>query len=167
MTRDEIIALVLKEEGGYVDNPADPGGATNFGITQRYLDGARLHDPTLPSSVRDLTITQASALYAADQWHAVQGDALPPDVAAVAFDGAINEGPGTVVKLLQQALRVPVDGVIGPATIAAARTNPKAAQLLAAQRGSHYAKIVLAHPGEVVFLDGWMNRIFTIFAAVA
>jgi lysozyme family protein len=163
MTRDQIIAMILELEGGYSNNPADPGGATNHGITQRYLDNARRTRPTLPVSVKDITPADATSLYAADQWQAVKGDSLPAHVAAVAFDGAVNEGPGTVVTLLQQALNLKVDGIMGPGTVAAATANPKAAQLLAAHRAAHYAKSAVARPAELEFVQGWMNRVLDVY----
>lgn len=164
MNRDEIIALTIKLEGGYVNNPADPGGATNMGVTQRYLDNARKTDATLPASVKDLTVGQVTALYRLDQWAAVQGDALPPGVAALAFDGAVNEGPGTAVMLLQQALGIHVDGKLGPATLAAIGplvvSHEDLALEYAARRATHYAAL-----NKGIFELGWMRRLFKVYTA--
>lgn len=161
MTRDETIALIISLEGGYVDNPADPGGKTNMGITQRYLDRAVAADPSLPTHVADLTVAQVTGLYQRDQWAAVHGDALPPALAALAFDSAVNEGPGAAATLLQQALNVPVDGVIGSGTIAAAGRAPASvAGEYAARRAAHYA-----HLNKDTFELGWMRRLFRVYTA--
>lgn len=161
MTRDEIIALIIDIEGGYVDNPADPGGKTNMGITQRYLDRAVAADPTLPTHVADLTIEQVTGLYRRDQWTAVHGDALPPALAALAIDSAINEGPSEAAVLLQQALGVTADGVIGPGTIAAAGRAPASvAAEYASRRAVHYA-----HINKDCFELGWMRRLFRVYTA--
>lgn len=160
MTRDEIIALVIKIEGGYVNNPHDPGGATNMGVTQRYLDSAVAADPSLPTHVADLTVEQVTALYRRDQWAHVHGDSIPPGVAALAFDSAVNEGPGTAVMLLQQALGVHADAIMGPATIAA--ITPAVAAEYAARRAVHYARLGANEPD---FVLGWMRRLFRVYTA--
>lgn len=161
MTRDEIIALIINIEGGLVDNPNDPGGRTNMGITQRYLDHAVAADRSLPTLVDDLTVAQVTGLYRKDQWAAVHGDALPPALAALAIDSAINEGPGAAVMLLQQALGVTVDHVVGPGTIAAAGRAPASvAAEYAARRATHYA-----HLNKDTFELGWMRRLFRVYTA--
>lgn len=169
MTRDQVIALVIQLEGGLVDNPADPGGRTNMGITQRYLD-ARNRAPlavrpslTLPATVDDLTVAQVTWLYQTDQWRAVRGDDIPAPLAALAFDAAVNEGPGTAVMLLQQALGVTADQKMGPATIMACHDNTAAvAAEYAARRAVHYATI---GAGKSVFELGWMRRLVTVYTA--
>jgi lysozyme family protein len=163
ITRDEIIALTIRLEGGYSDNPADPGGRTNMGVTQRYLDHARAaapHGVMLPLDVKDLTVIQVTGMYQRDQWVRVLGDALPPTLAALAFDGAVNEGPGTAVMLLQQALSVHVDQFVGPATLAAISTVPHVELVTeyAARRATHYAKL-----NRPEFVLGWMRRLFTVY----
>lgn len=167
MTRDEIIAKVIGTEGGYVNNPADPGGATKYGITQRYLTNARKSPQfaNLPASVADITAQQAHDLYAADQWQVIKGDSLPPAVALLAFDCAVNAGPGTAANILETALGIPADGVIGPHVIAAsAAANPqKLAAEFAAQNAFHYAKIYAM--GERQFMLGWMRRVITMYTA--
>lgn len=168
MTRDEIIALTIKLEGGFVDNPADPGGRTNMGITQRYLDHVNAHDqhsdPTMPTDVADLTVANVTHLYEVDQWITTGAAVLPPAVAALAFDGGVNEGPGTAVKLLQQALGVTVDQLVGPGTLAAVKTHEADFNALAmeyaARRATHYAAL-----NKGVFELGWMRRLFTVYTA--
>ena len=166
MTRDEIIAAVIGTEGGYVNNPTDPGGATKFGVTQRYLTNARksAQFANLPASVADITAQQAHDLYAADQWQAVHGDSLPPAVALLAFDCAVNGGPGTAANVLESALGIPQDGIIGPHVIAAAKAaDPaKLAAEFAARNAVHYAKF---YTTESQFMLGWMRRVISMYTA--
>lgn len=164
MTRDQIIAKVIGTEGGYVNNPADPGGATKYGITQKYLTNARqgAQFADLPSSVADITAQQAHDLYAADQWQVIKGDSLPPAVALLAFDCAVNAGPGTAANILEAALGIAADGIIGPHVIAASKaTDPQAlAAEFAARNAVHYAKF---YTTESQFMLGWMRRVISMY----
>ena len=162
MTRDEIIAFIIQQEGGFVDNPADPGGATNMGITQHYLDNARKVWPNLPVSVTDLTFSQVASLYESDEWVTIHGDQLPPVIGLLVMDEAVNGGPGTAAKLLQEALGITADGVIGAATIAAAAASraPQLALEYAARRAVFYAKL---EDNEAMFELGWMRRLLTVY----
>lgn len=161
MNRDQIIAFVMGLEGGYSDNPADPGGATNGGITQRFLDGVRGTDRTLPARVADLSAAQIAGLYRANQWAAVRGDQLPAGLALLAFDMAVNEGPQRAILVLQQALGVTADGIIGPGTLAAATSaGPKVCAEFAARRAVCYAQL---DASEAVFELGWMRRLVTVY----
>lgn len=161
MTRDEIIAMVIRLEGNYINLPSDPGGATNMGITQRYLDNARKRDPSLPATVDTLTVAQVTQLYQTDQWRTVRGDDIPPSLAALAFDAAVNEGPGTAIMLLQEALGVTVDQKMGPATVMACHGDDAAiAAEYAARRAAHYASL-----NKSTFELGWMRRLITVYTA--
>jgi len=112
----KAVEIVLRHEGGLVDHPADPGGLTNFGISQRAYPGL---------DIRNLTREQAAAIYHRDYWLPVKGDELPPEVATVLFDMAVNMGVSRAVRLLQRSLNVPQDGLLGPRTIAACRDGGK------------------------------------------
>ncbi len=117
------LAEVLKHEGGYVDDPRDPGGATNLGIAMATLAAWR-GKPVTKQDVRDLSVAEAGAIYRARYWDQVRGDALPPGVDLVVFDAAVNSGPARSIQWLQAALGVPQDGAIGPVTLAAVRKVP-------------------------------------------
>ena len=112
------LEAVLKHEGGYVDDPDDPGGATNMGITFQTLRDWR---GTLinKDDVRGLTKTEAAAIYQAKYWDAVKCNHMPPAVGFIVFDAAVNHGPRRAARFLQEALKVKVDGVIGPITLGA------------------------------------------------
>lgn len=118
------IPLVLKHEGGYVNHPKDPGGATNKGITQKTYDGWRDKHGQPRQSVRSITDQEVQAIYRRDYWDAISGDSLPPGVDYCVFDFAVNSGINRASRYLQEVVRVPADGKIGPATIAAAKALP-------------------------------------------
>ena len=111
------VAIVLKHEGGYVNHPSDPGGATNMGITMRTLRNWRGVD-VAPDDVRALTEQEARAIYRAWYWNAVKGDDLPAGVDLAVFDFAVNSGVGTAARRLQAVVNAQQDGAIGPRTIA-------------------------------------------------
>ncbi len=97
MSFDAAFNIVVGVEGGYVENPSDPGGATKYGISKRqypFLD------------IENLTLEQAKAVYLRDYWHACKCDEMPWDMALAMFDCAVNQGQGTAerVRLLAPTL---------------------------------------------------------------
>jgi lysozyme family protein len=130
---EECLKLVLVHEGGYVNHPKDPGGATNKGVTQRVYDGWRTKKGQPKRSVREITDTEVSSIYRAQYWDLVNGDDLPAGVDYVVFDGAVNSGVGQSVKWLQRSLpeyRGPIDGDIGAGTMGAIAVESDAAALV-------------------------------------
>jgi lysozyme family protein len=117
----ECVAIVLKYEGGYVNHPSDPGGATNFGITLRTLRDWRGDDSLTAEAVRDMTEAEAKEIYLARYWNPIRGDDLPPGIDLAVFDWAVHGGVGRASRDLQTVLGVTVDGAIGRQTIAAAQ----------------------------------------------
>lgn len=123
-TFEVAFSLVLKHEGGYVDNPSDPGGATNLGITIGTLSGW-LGRKATKSEVRALTPATVKPIYRANYWDAVRGDDLPSGLDYAVFDYAVNSGPARAAMHLQELVGVAQDGKIGPITLAAvAKSNP-------------------------------------------
>ncbi|WP_323008536.1 glycoside hydrolase family 108 protein [Paracoccus sp. (in: a-proteobacteria)] len=115
---DRCLAEVLRHEGGYVNDPHDPGGETNMGISKRSYPN---------ENIKSMTRARAAEIYRRDYWNPVRGDDLPAGMDLVAFDAAVNSGVSRGAKWLQSALGVPADGKIGPATLAAARAaHPEA-----------------------------------------
>lgn len=154
--------LVFKFEGGYSDHPADPGGATNLGITHATLAAWR-GLPVTKEDVKALTHAEAEAIYRAKYWNAVRADELPPGVDLACFDFAVNSGPGRAVKAMQRAVALPQDGILGPRTMAAVKAADQA-QIVAAICDGRLAWLQ-ALPGWVTFGGGWGRRVREVKAA--
>lgn len=152
----KAVALILKHEGGYVNDPRDPGGETNFGISKRAYPN---------EDIKALTPQRAALLYHRDYWLAIKGDELPYPIALITFDMAVNAGVGTAIKLLQRALKVEVDGKLGPQTLAAAKTaGPEIATRLSRHRITYYAAL----GGWQHYANSWTQRTLeTLLAARA
>lgn len=160
---ERCVAIVLAHEGGVVDHPRDPGGATNRGITLATLRAWR-GDPGLGAeAVRDLTEAEARRIYRLRYWALVRGDDLPAGIDLAVFDWAVNAGPGRAARGLQQALGVPVDGAIGPITLRWARERDPQETIMAVCR------LRLAHLRGLstwpVFGRGWSRRVDEIEVA--
>lgn len=122
-TLERAMPHVFKVEGGYVDHPRDPGGATNLGVTQATLRAWR-KKPVTKADVKALTHDEATAIYKAQYWDKVAGDQLPAGLDYAMFDFGINSGPRRAVEFLQRILGVKVDGVIGVMTLEAVSRHP-------------------------------------------
>jgi lysozyme family protein len=116
MNFDQAFHLLLGHEGGFVDHPNDPGGATRWGVTERV---ARQNGYTGP--MRELPVEVAKDIYRRQYWAAIRADELPCLLRYPVFDGAVNSGVGQSIRWLQRALGVADDGRIGPITIGAAQ----------------------------------------------
>ena len=156
---DPALARVLAFEGGFVNHPLDPGGATNLGIAGATLARARGR-PVIIAHVRALTGTEAASIYRRFYWNVVRGDDLPGGLDLAVFDLAVNAGPARAAWLLQRALGVPQDGVIGPRTLAAAR----AAHPIEAIAALTQARLGFLHRLATwrVFGRGWSRRVAAI-----
>ncbi|MBV8090473.1 MAG: glycoside hydrolase family 108 protein [Alphaproteobacteria bacterium] len=156
---DICLAFTLREEGGYVDDPADPGGATNMGITlATYREWS--DDPDLGAfQVKDLTLKTARAIYRALYWNPLRAEALPPGVDLSVFDMGVNAGIWRSARLLQRALGFTgeeVDGAIGPETLVAAdRFDPRTLVNNLADRQAAYYRSLATFP---TFGAGWLRR---------
>lgn len=120
-TFERALKLVLKSEGGWVDNPADPGGATNLGVTIGTLSSV-YGRPATKAEVKALTPATVAPIYRKLYWGVVHGDDLPSGVDYAAFDFAVNSGPKRAAMALQRVVGVADDGRIGDVTLAAVRT---------------------------------------------
>ncbi|MDX0592218.1 N-acetylmuramidase [Sinorhizobium medicae] len=162
------LARVLVHEGGYVNHPRDPGGATNQGITQRTYDAYRRSKKLQPRSVQKLTAPERDAIYRRQYWDAIKGDKLPTGVDYVVFDGAVNSGPKQSIKWLQRALgsayRGQIDGVIGLATFAALEATEDHDALIdrICDRRMVYLR---ALDTWSYFAGGWTRRVQNVRAA--
>ncbi|WP_421696981.1 glycoside hydrolase family 108 protein [Ancylobacter sp.] len=116
---DGALKRVLVHEGGYVEHPADPGGATMQGITQRVYAGWRRRHGQPVRPVRRIAPDEVAVIYRRQYWDAVRADDLPAGLDYALFDAAVNSGPAQAAKWLQRALGVTADGQVGEATLAA------------------------------------------------
>jgi lysozyme family protein len=150
---DVALTFVLKAEGADTNDPHDPGGLTRFGIAQT-------RHPEL--NVAELTLADAKAIYRRDYWDLIKGDQLPPHVALVVFDTAVNTGVATAAGLLQKAVGVEMDGAIGQRTLAAVRVaGPALLERYLGARIVYYASL----RGAVRYLGGWARRCFDVHRA--
>jgi lysozyme family protein len=113
----DCLELVLKSEGGYIDHPKDPGGRTNLGVTQRVWEEWIGH-PATEKDMRELTPALVAPMYEMRYWRTSYCEKLPRGLDLLVFSMAVNAGAGRSVKLLQDAIGVVADGVIGPNTMA-------------------------------------------------
>lgn len=112
-----ILPLVLAHEGGYVNHPQDPGGATNKGVTQRVYDEYRRNRGLEPRSVRSITTTEVRNIYRFQYWDMINGDRLPAGIDYAVFDYCVNSGANRAAKDIQREVGAKVDGQIGEETI--------------------------------------------------
>jgi lysozyme family protein len=107
---DQCFDKLIGYEGGYTLDPRDPGGETNFGISKRAYPAV---------DIKNITREGAKEIYKRDYWDRAQCDKLPPTLAFLLFDAAVNSGIGQATRFLQRAVGTADDGVIGPLTQAA------------------------------------------------
>jgi lysozyme family protein len=158
---DASLPFVLRWEGGYVNHPNDPGGATNKGVTQKVYDSWRSRQGLEPRDVRAIEDAEVRAIYEQDYWLPPHCDALERQLDLVQFDTAVNMGVGRAVRLLQASINCDVDGQFGPATMAAATACDvsQTASTYCARRERFYRALADANPRMRFFLKGWLNRL--------
>lgn len=161
---EAAFAFLGTVEGVFSDDPRDRGNWTGGRVGVGELKGTKfgISAAAFPLlDIRNITLDQAKALYAAHYWHPILGDSLLIPVALVCFDCAVNQGVHFAVVVLQQAVGADPDGWIGPETIAAANARPAKDTVLelCARRALAYAKGDIATDGL-----GWMRRLFKVAA---
>lgn len=162
MTRfNDCLTFTLQQEGGYSDNPADHGGATDYGITQGTYDNYRSTHGMPLQPVNSITFTEVQMIYNINYWLPTLCASLPQPVDLCVFDTAVNSGPQRAVKMLQQAVGVEQDGLIGPGTLAAtnALTPLAVATQFCDEREAYVRGIAASQPSQQMFLNGWLNRV--------
>lgn len=157
MTRfTDCLPRVLQDEGGFVDDPKDPGGATKLGVTQATLSHWLKHPATI-DDVKALTADTVAPIYEASYWRAAACNQLPAGVDYMVFDMAVNSGPGRAVRFLQEAVGVPGDGAVGQVTLdAIAKLTPvDIINAISARREAFYRdQSTFLHFGA-----GWLSRL--------
>lgn len=154
MSFDSALAFVLEWEGGYVNDPDDPGGETKYGISKRAY-------PDL--DIASLTKEAAASIYRQDYWKACRCDDLPPPLAFMLFDAAVNQGVKGAIKALQRALRVDPDGILGPTTMTALHGRDRL--WLLREFGVARALRYFGTGNFEKYGKGWMSRLFAAYEA--
>lgn len=160
---NEAIALVLKHEGGFVNHPKDPGGATNMGITYNTYKqyAVQLGLTVSIQSLKSLHISQIAKIYKVGYWDKIKGDRIKDQqVANIIFDSYVNMG-NTAIRIVQKELGLLRDGKFGEVTLAAVNTaEPRLLfNRIKQARVLFYRSLVLRKPTMRVFAKGWSNRI--------
>jgi lysozyme family protein len=158
------LPIILRHEGGYVNDPDDRGGATNKGITQAVYDTyrERIDKPIQP--VKQITDEEVSAIYEKNYWLDGLCDRLPYPLAMVHFDFAVNAGITQAFRTLQRVIGTEVDGKFGPRSFEALgrairdRGVAALADAYSDERVAFYITITERRPVNVKFLMGWYRR---------
>lgn len=171
------LAVVMEHEGGFVNDPADPGGATQWGVSLRFLRslGTAVGDvdgdgDIDEADVRLLTIDRAAQIYRSHWWDRFGYAGLPPDLAVKLFDLAVNMGAGMAHRCAQRAARsvghaLTDDGVLGPQSRALfARLDGSGLEgllpALRSEAAGRYRALIAANPTLRKFEPGWLNRAY-------
>ena len=160
---ERALAHVLEMEGGFDEDPYDPGGPTNRGITlaefarDKGLELTPANFAAMKAELKAITPDTVRRIYRDSYWQAAACPDLPPALALFHFDAAVNQGVAGAARMLQQAVGADVDGEIGPLTLAAAAARPLAATLdaYAAIRRQRYRAL----PTFWRFGKGWLSRV--------
>ncbi len=160
---DVALRHVLAMEGGWTDDPHDPGGPTNKGITlavyarERNIEITSANFAELKSDLRAIPDALVRSIYESRYWQPAHCQALRPSLALMHFDAGVNHGVGAAARFLQEALGVEIDGEIGPITLGAARrADPcEALAKYAAIRRRRYRSL----PHFWRFGRGWLRRV--------
>jgi len=157
----DALPFVLRWEGGFVNHPNDPGGATNKGVTQKVYDAWRKRQGQPVQSVAQITDAEVHALYEAGYWMPAKCPQLAGPLDLVQFDTAVNMGVGRAIRFLQTAVGAEADGAYGSGTQKCV-DNCDAGEALVAYcnaREAYYRDLAVRNPKLAVFLKGWMNRL--------
>ncbi|WP_333501833.1 glycoside hydrolase family 108 protein [Kluyvera genomosp. 2] len=160
------LSFVLAREGGYVNDPNDKGGETNFGISDKrdgVADGLTdvNGDGKPETKIKDLNKEQAGQIYYRDYWYPAYCEKWPDGISLFMFDAAVQHGVKKAIQLLQEAVGVSADSIVGPKTINAV-TSADAEWLLNRcflRRSRYYASIIKSNASQGKYLNGWFNRL--------
>jgi lysozyme family protein len=166
------IPTILRHEGGYTDNSDDPGGATNYGVSLRWLrsqglleelerEEGDLHQSDV-QAIKNMTQAEAEGFYRIQWWNRYgYGRLLDQPIATKIFDTAVNMGPVRAHKIAQEAAGATVDGQLGSGSILALNSSSEAPLLhrLQVLQAGVYRQLAL-NPKLAQFLPGWLNRAY-------
>ena len=150
------LAQVLKSEGGYVNNPKDPGGETNMGVTKAAWS-TWLKRTIMPGEMAQLTHADIIPFYKALYWDKSYCNQLPTGIDYMVFDASVNMGVGQSIRLLQKSLGCVADGVIGPNTMKAINDADVKTLIdkFSAQKEMFYRSLATF----ATFGKGWLRRV--------
>lgn len=153
MSNESIITDILKREGGaqITNDPLDPGGRTQYGISER----------SNPEAWKDGKVTEAEAraIYERKYILGPGFDKIKDErLKAQLVDFGVNSGPFIAIKKLQEILGVGADGVLGPVTLSKVEGALNLSNLLVASRIRMFVDLVIKHPSQLRYLRGWVNR---------
>lgn len=148
---ERALNFCLRWEGEYSNDPNDPGGETNFGISKRAYPN---------EDIMRMTRGRAALIYRRDYWDKAKCNDMPWPVNFVHFDCAVNTGTGRANQILQQAAGVNADGVIGPVTLDAIKSGDPAniAEVAILKRERFYGDLAKKNEKLSRYLGGWLNR---------
>lgn len=167
---NDYFKVILEHEGGFNNHPADPGGATNYGVSLLFLkdvsliDGDIDHDGDIDKDdIIALTIEDSEKIYKKFFWDPLHLEGIESELLQLhLFDHGVNAGTKTAVKLLQRVLGIVDDGSIGPVTTRI--TNRYIGDIVEkykTARQNYYLQLVDKNPKLGVFKKGWLNRVET------
>jgi lysozyme family protein len=175
MTLDETLNFIIQNEGGYVNNPNDRGGPTNFGVTQATLSNYLGRQASI-EEVRNMTVETAKEIFTRNYIVGPRIDSLPAPIVPVVADASVLYGPRRAIMFVQRVINsagfgpIDVDGVIGPmtrdkaaqcygnGTINQSAMGPMMINAIVYERNSFNERIVANDPTQQIFLQGWRNR---------
>jgi len=153
---DQAFRILIGHEGKFVNDPDDRGGATKYGVTQKTLSAWRGR-PVSVDDVKNLELREAMDIFRQQYWDAVKADRLPSGVDFCVADMAYNSGPGKAAQVLQKALGIKVDGVVGAFTLDAAK-KVNAVDLINRFCDARMAFLKTTY-GWAKYKNGWTNRV--------
>ena len=164
---DSALPFILRWEGGFVDDPADHGGRTMKGVTQRVYTAYRAQRGLPAQDVKLIAEEEIRAIYHERYWLASQCQSLRSHLDLAQFDTAVNMGPVRAVKILQEAVGCAADGVFGPSSQAACDSCDLDTTLIqyCTIREGLYRKFA-QQPGQAKFLKGWLGRLNALRAEI-
>lgn len=165
---EQALSVILAHEGGLADDPHDPGGITNFGISIKFAGSVNLDidgdGRTTGADIRALTRGHAAELYFDHFWRPLRCAEMPASVALIVFDGGVNQGRRTIARRVQRAAGAVDDGIIGRNTLRAVRAwegrYGSLAGEIAARRARRYAQTRNFDRYGL----GWMRRLMDMHA---
>jgi len=156
MNWNRCFVLLLQSEGGYSDDPEDPGGRTNLGVTQAVWE-SWVGRASNEKEMRNLVPTDVEPLYKRKYWDACRCDDLPTGLDYVVFDFAVNAGVGRSIKTLQSSVDATVDGQLGKMTLDAVSKFPTDVTIF--RFSDEKVKFYKSLPTFSTFDKGWLDRV--------